>query len=176
MSGAEPRTFRLIVLRHGPAEEADPARWPDDDRRPLSPGGKAELKRAMRGLAELLGGIDRIASSPADRASATAEVLRESLSSPAKLEEWPELAPGSPAEPILERVSRAARPDHDLVVVGHAPTLPELVGYALLGDAVLFVRLARGGAACVEFSSEVRPGAGVLAWLLTRKQLSAVHR
>lgn len=178
MSSASPevRTFRLVVFRHGPAEEADPLHWPDDDRRPLSADGKTETKRAAHGLAGLLGTVDRIATSPAERASATAELLREVLEPPVKAETWPELAPGSPPEPILARAGRAARPGRDLVVVGHAPTLPALVGYALLGDPVPFVRLARGGAACVEFSAGVRPGAGILAWLLTRRQLSAVRR
>ncbi len=178
MSGPSPeaRGFRLVVFRHGPAEEVDPLKWPDDDQRPLSADGKTEVTRAARGLAELLGAVDRIATSPAVRASATAELLREALEPPAKTETWAELAPGSPPEPILSRAGHLARVGRDLVVVGHAPTLPGLVGYAILGDPVPFVRLARGGAACLEFAAGVRPGAGILAWLLTRKQLSAVRR
>ncbi len=175
-TSAGSRAVRLIVVRHGPAEEIDPLRWPDDDRRPLTAEGRAELKRALRGLAGLLEPIDLVASSPADRATATAELLREAVSPTPRIDTWPELAPGNSAQPILGRLSRVARPGTELVVVGHAPTLSELVGLALSGDEVPFVRLARGGAACLEFDSDVRPAAGTLSWLLTRKQLSDVRR
>lgn len=167
---------RLIVLRHGPAEEEDPLRWPNDDLRPLSEDGKAELRHAARGLLELSGPIARIASSPAERARATAEILRDAAEKPPRLETWNELAPGSAAEPVLQRVAHLARSSGPYVVVGHAPTLWGLVGYALIGEAVPIARIARGGAACIDFAAEVRPGGGVLAWLLTRKQLSAIHR
>lgn len=163
---------RLVLFRHGPAEELDPVRWPDDAQRPLSRSGREEVRRAAHGLARLTGPVGRIASSPAERARATAELLAEALTPPPRPEAWPELAPGSAAEPILARVRPAPLPT---VVVGHAPTLSELVGYAVIGDAVPVVHIARGGAACVDFPREIRPGAGVLAWLLTRRQLSGMR-
>lgn len=176
MSTSAPRAVRLLLLRHGPAEEEDPVRWPDDTRRPLAADGRAELSHALRGLSGLLGAIDRLASSPASRAWETAELLREAAGGLPRVEPWPELLPGSPAEPILHRLSAAGRPGETLVVVGHAPTLNELLGLAVFGDDVAVAHLARGGAACLEFASAIRPGAGTLLWLLTRKQLSVVRR
>ena len=173
-SKADP-TFRLILFRHGPAEEADPRRWPDDARRPLSSEGRSEVRHAARGLARLLVAVDRIATSPAARAAATAEALAEELRPAPPLERWEELAPGSEPEPVLARVAALRPRTGSVVVVGHAPTLAELLGYAVVGDSVPLAHLARGGAACVSFSAEVRPGGGTLLWLLTRKQLVAVR-
>lgn len=170
-----PRAARLVILRHGPAASVDPVRWPDDRERPLATAERPELKRAVRGLAALTGGADRIATSGALRARATAEAFRDELGAPPRLDDWPELLPGGPAEPVLGRFARSARAGLLQVVVGHAPTLSELVGLSVLGEAVPIVHLARGGAACVEFPLDVRPGAGTLLWLLTRKQLGAVR-
>ena len=58
------------------------------------------------------------------------------------------------------------------MIVGHEPTLAEFVGLALTGEGVSVIRLTKGGAACLEFPSAVRPGSGRLLWLLTRKQLA----
>lgn len=166
------RSTRLVLLRHGPAEEEDPQRWPDDTLRPLAEDGRAELKRALRGLSGLLPPIDHLASSSAVRAWETAELLRKVGGTPARVEAWPELLPGAPAGPILHRVSEVARPEETVVVVGHAPTLAELLGLCILGEEVVLAHVARGGAAGLEFGSSVRPGAATLQWLLTRKQLS----
>lgn len=166
------RYVRVIALRHGPAEEEDPVRWPDDRRRPLSEKGAGEVTRVARHLAEMVDGVGRIATSEAERALRTAEILRRELRTSPRLETWEELAPGGAPEPLFARVARTHRRDRELVLVGHEPTLSELVGVALVGEGVSVVRLARAGAACLEFPGEVRPGAGRLLWLLTRKQLA----
>lgn len=165
----------MILFRHGPAEEADPRRWPDDAQRPLSSEGRTDIRHAARGLARLLGAVDRLASSPATRALATAEALVRELPAAPPLERWEELAPGSAPEPAFARVAALGPRASCAVVVGHAPTLAELLGYAVVGDSVPIAHLARGGAACVGFSAEVRPGGGTVLWLLTRKQLAAVR-
>ncbi len=164
---------RVVVLRHGPAEEADPLRWPDDDLRPLTPEGREETRRAVEGLAHLAPPAGRLATSGAERALATARLLQKALSHPPKLETWPELAPGSLPEPIFDRLGRTVRSEEAVYLVGHEPTLAEFVGLALVGDGLSVVHLTRGGAACLEFPLGVRPGGGRLAWLFTRNQLAA---
>ena len=167
-----PRTVRVVVVRHGPAEPRDPARWPNDDRRPLTPKGRNQTRRAARGLARITSPVDRLVSSAADRASKTAEIVAGELPSAPSLETWPELAPGNLPDPIFDRLRRSVRPGEEVVLVGHEPTLAEFVGMALIGDGISVVRLTRGGAACLDFPGEVRPGAGRLVWLFTRKQLA----
>jgi len=166
------RNVRVVVIRHGPAEDRDPVRWPDDSLRPLTPKGKQQTRRAARGLARMIASVDRIASSAADRAVSTAKIVRGVLPDPPQLETWPELGPGNLPNMLFDRLNRTARRAHEVAIVGHEPTLDEFVGMAIVGDGVSVVHLTKGGAACLEFPGEVRPGAGRLMWLLTRKQLA----
>ena len=170
-----PRNLRVVVVRHGPAEVRNPIRWPDDDRRPLTPKGRTQTRRAAKGLARLVPPADRIATSAATRAVATAEMVQETLGDTPRMEQWEELAAGRLPGPIFERLRRSARSGQEIVLVGHDPTLAEFVGMALAGDGVPLVHLAKGGAACVEFPASVGPGSGRLVWLLTRKQLAGVR-
>jgi phosphohistidine phosphatase len=165
--------IRVIAVRHGPAEVRDPARWPDDDLRPLTRKGEAETRRAARGLASVVRSADHLATSSADRAIRTAELIRQELAKAPAPETWEELAPGTLATPIFDRIRRSARPRETVVLVGHEPTLAEFVGEALTGEGVPVVHLTKGGAVCLEFPISVRPGSGRLVWLLTRKQLAA---
>lgn len=162
---------RVVVVRHGPAEVRDPERWPNDDRRPLTPKGLTQTRKAAKALARLAH-PDRLATSAAERAAVTAKLVAGALPTTPRLETWPELAPGNFPTPIFHKVSRAVRPGEEVVLVGHDPTLAEFVGLALKGDELSVVHLTKGGAACVEFPDGVRPGAGRLVWLFTRKQLA----
>jgi len=166
-------SIRVVAVRHGPAEVRDPARWPDDDLRPLTRKGEAETRKAARGLASVVGSADRLVTSSAGRAIRTAELIRRELEKAPTPETWEELAPGNLPTPIFERLRRAARPRQTIVLVGHEPTLAEFVGEALTGEGLSVVHLTKGGAVCLEFSNSIRPGAGRLVWLLTRKQLAA---
>jgi len=166
------RNVRVVVVRHGPAEERDPVRWPNDDRRPLSVKGRVQTRKAAKGLARVTSPVDRIASSAAARATTTDEIVHDALPRPPRLETWAELAPGNLPNPIFDKLRRSLHPGQEVVLVGHEPTLAEFIGMALLGDGVSVVHLTKGGAACLEFPTGVRPGAGRLVWLLTRKQLA----
>jgi phosphohistidine phosphatase len=167
-----PQSVRVVVVRHGPAEPRDPARWPNDDRRPLTDKGRSQTRRAARGLARITSPVDRLVTSEADRAVRTAEIVAGALATAPRLETWPELAPGNLPDPIFDRLRRSVRPGQEVVLVGHEPTLAEFVGMALIGDGISVVRLTRGGAACLDFPGGVKPGAGRLVWLFTRKQLA----
>ncbi len=165
----------VVVMRHGPAEARDAARWPDDAKRPLRPKGVTQTRRAARGLVRHLERVDRLASSAAVRARKTAELLRGELDPEPPLETWPELATGERAQPILDRLAAEARARETVVLVGHEPTLAEFVGLALVGEGVSVVRLTKAGAVLLEFPAAVRPGAARLVWALTRKQLAAAR-
>lgn len=166
------RSVRVVVVRHGPAEPRDPARWPNDDRRPLTSKGRSQTRKAARGLARIVSPADRLVTSAADRAAKTAEMVAGELPTAPRLELWPELAPGNLPDPIFDRLRRSVRPGQEVVMVGHEPTLAEFVGMALVGDGISVVRLTRGGAACLDFPGGIKPGAGRLVWLFTRKQLA----
>ncbi len=166
----------VYLVRHGPSENRDPVRWPVDDDRPLSRIGVKETQGAARGLSRLSLEVSRVTTSPAERARATAAIVRDALKVRAPLEEWPELAPESPTEPILGRLAREGGRAEGIVLVGHEPTLSELIGLALTGEALSLVHFARAGAAALAFDAAVAPGAGRLEWLIPRRPLSRLGR
>ena len=168
--------MEVFVFRHGPAENRDPIRWPNDDDRPLSRAGVEETREAARGFAAVEPDVRRIATSPAERARATAELLAKALELPRRVETWDVLAPDCPASPVLARVADEGKKADRLVLVGHEPILSELVGGAISGECVSVVHLARAGAAALRFEAKVAPGAGELSWLLTRRLLAALAR
>ncbi len=168
--------MRLVLFRHGPAEPRNPRRWPDDSTRPLTKEGVAETRKAAHGLASLDLPWNRVIASDAERARRTGELVRRALKIDQPLDHWEELRPGEPAAPILGRIRRLKLGSKVPVLVGHEPTLGELVGLALWGEAISAVHLSKAGAALVEFSESSVPGGGTLEWLLTRRQLTGLGR
>ena len=165
--------MELYVVRHAPAFQKDPDRWPHDSERPLTPEGEKEFRLAARGLARMVPRADVILSSPARRAWHTAEILSE-------LDSWPAPEPS----PVLRPGSRAASPEKatlaledyadakSVAVVGHKPRLQELAAYLLTGEGDgLEIKIRKGGVMCIRFDGAPAPGTGKLRWLLTPKAL-----
>ncbi len=165
--------MELYAFRHGPSEERDPRRWPGDTARPLTREGVRATRRAARGLARFSGPIDRIATSPLERAKASAHLLADAFDRPPRIELWPELASGGLAGPIFDRLVRASEVRR-LAIVGHEPTLGAFLGLAITGEPVALGRLSKAGAAAIRFPNAVAPGAAHLDWVATRKQLAAL--
>jgi phosphohistidine phosphatase len=160
----------LYLVRHAAAFGRDPARWPDDSRRPLTPEGEKEFRLAARGLARIVPRIDVILSSPYQRAWRTAEILSE-------LGSWPAPEPLPVLEPTLppEKAALALK-DYagSVALVGHRPGLHELAAYLLTGRGDgLEIGLEKGGVACIRFAGAAAPGAGELRWLLTPELLKS---
>ena len=166
--------MRVYVFRHGPSENRDPRRWPDDTRRPLSRPGRKQTQLAAQGFATLAHDATLVVSSSAVRGYATAESVHAALGLRREIVPWEQLSPGEPAGPILEKLGRPTAAQTIPVVVGHEPTLSELVGLAVTGDATSIVHIAKAGAVAIEFPARVAPGCARLDWLLTRSQLAAL--
>jgi phosphohistidine phosphatase len=165
--------MELYVVRHAPAFQKDPDRWPKDSERPLTPEGEKEFRLAARGLARMVPRADVILSSPARRAWHTAEILSE-------LDSWP--APQ--LSPVLAASTRRASPEKAtlalgdyaeakyVAVVGHKPRLQELAAYLLTGeDDGLEIKIRKGSVMCIRFDGAPAPRTGKLRWLLTPKAL-----
>ncbi len=169
--------MHLYLIRHGPAVPKDPRRWPDDAARPLTPSGLRKTRRAGLGFAHEVPHLDRIVSSPARRTHQTAKLFAAAFDAPPRIELWADLGPGAPSGPILEHLRRTVRAPHaEVLLVGHQPGLEQLIGLALTGDSVPLSRFSKAGAAALEFSRAIRPGAARLEWLVTRSQLSAIGK
>jgi phosphohistidine phosphatase len=116
--------MELILWRHADAEDAGPA---GDLARRLTKRGRKQAERMGEWLRPLLTDGWIVLSSPAERAKETAEALGVGY------EVRPGLAPGLSAAATLRE---AEWPDgeHNIVVVGHQPTLGEVVAQLLGGS------------------------------------------
>jgi phosphohistidine phosphatase len=163
----------LFLVRHAIAAERDPARWPDDAKRPLTPQGEARFRAAARGLKRIVPTVEVVLSSPFARAWRTAEILVEEAG-------WPDPKP-EPALQAGQRVTRAVTAlrgytdRQSVAVVGHEPNLSELAAQLIAGaEDDLAIEVKKGGVVCVGLDGAVRRNAAWLRWSVTPKFLRAL--
>jgi len=156
----------LILIRHAEASERDSARWPDDRDRPLTARGVKRFRSMARALAPLVPESAVVWSSALQRAWQTAVILASEANVAAPVVYRP-LEPGGTMAAIVRRVA-AHRDAPGIVLVGHEPDLGRIAAHWLLGRAdETLLSFKKGGAACIRFEAEPRPGRGVLLWLLS---------
>lgn len=150
-------------MRHGRAFEADPARWPDDRDRPLSPEGEQEFRRAARGIAKLVPGVDLVLCSPLVRAQQTAAILEAEARWPAPT--FHEPLAGAGPEDVLESLGGFGGAG-SIALIGHDPFLGRLVSLLIAGSGDAAAIKMRTGAVAHVALEGLRAGAGQLVWLL----------
>lgn len=125
----------LILWRHAEAEDAPPGG--NDLARSLTSRGEKQAQRVAAWLHRQLPGDARILCSPARRCEQTAKALGRPYRT------MPSLAPGAAPDELLEA---AAWPDasHPVLIVGHQPTLGELVA-RLVGMQAHACPVRKGG-------------------------------
>jgi phosphohistidine phosphatase len=165
--------MNLYLVRHAIAFNPDPATWPDDRDRPLTPDGEKKFRRAVRGLKALVPGVDVVLSSPLVRAWRTAELLQ-------KTGGWPEptrfdqLEPGTPPTDVVDALKPHASA-RSLALVGHEPSLHELLSYLLTGDpSNVRATMKKGGVACLTINDGPRAGSAALQWVLQPRVLRSL--
>ena len=168
--------MRVVLFRHGPAGERDPARWPDDGKRPLTAKGIQKTKEAARGLIKLEKGISLILTSPLVRAAETAQILKDALGDRARIVTLDELSPGGSNRALIAQLADLPQ-TRTIVVVGHEPGLGKLAALLALGSGTTGeIKLKKAGACALGFEGPPRAGAGDLVWLLTRRLLARFGR
>ena len=116
--------MQLILWRHAEAEDAN---GKDDLARALTKKGHLQAERMARWLKPRLDGDWRIIVSPSRRTLETvAPLAREYAVDDA-------LAPGRAARDVLRAAAWPSNP-HNVVVVGHQPTLGEVASMIFLGE------------------------------------------
>ena len=156
--------MEIFLVRHAAAT----ARARNDAARRLTPTGRSDFERVVRGLRRLDVRFDRLYHSPWTRAVETADLL------------WPLLDGESEVHPGLARAPDRALIDRlrgrRVALVGHEPWLSQLVGILLARDPRLGRRfaLSKGGVAWLE--GEPRAGAMVLRALFPPRALRRMRR
>jgi phosphohistidine phosphatase len=116
----------LWLIRHGPAGDGDPARWPDDGERPLTKRGRARLKTLRRWLTHNDVTWDHLLTSPLLRCQQSARLLQKRCPQP--LQPAPLLAPAGDIATLWQHLQSLAG---SVAVVGHSPDLELLAAQAL---------------------------------------------
>jgi phosphohistidine phosphatase len=164
--------MELYLVRHASAFDPDQTQWPTDRDRPLTPEGERRFRSAARGLASVVSTVDVLLSSPYSRAWRTAELLEQVAGWPAPVA-CEALEAGQDAADALQAL-QPHRSAGSVALVGHEPTLHELVSYLLTADTrQAQVEFRKGAVARLELD-DMQPGAARLRWLLAPKILRAM--
>ncbi len=159
--------MQLLVFRHGIAQDISEAG--SDENRALTEDGIQKTRKAALGLAKLIDRPDVILTSPLVRARQTADILGEVLHSEPRV--LKALAYG-PAGAVIGQLRR--RREETVIVVGHEPTLSQVVEMLLTGNEPShFVQMKKAGCACVDtpLPDHGVIGGGRLLWLATPRML-----
>jgi phosphohistidine phosphatase len=155
---------QLHLLRH--AHAGDPMKWKGPDAaRPLSEKGRLQAERLGRFLADSGFEPDAILSSPKLRALETARLVAAPLG--LEVLEVEALAGPLDIETVEALLSEAGDPRRP-VLVGHDPDFSDLAA-ELTGIAEL--PIPKGTLVRIDLSRPIRPGQGMLRWLLTPETL-----
>jgi phosphohistidine phosphatase len=160
----------IILLRHGIAE--DRSADGSDETRKLTAEGRARMREAARGLAELFPRIDAIYTSPLLRAEETAQIVSKALGRKASVTTTDALVPGADAKAFRKLLGESAH--RRAIYVGHEPTLTSFF-LALLGSRKPkgLVELKKGGCYVVTISAD---GSSALELVLAPRVLRRLGR
>ena len=163
--------MKLLLIRHAIAEEREDfaLTGAPDEKRPLTDAGRKKMKKAARGLAELVEKVDLIASSPLTRALQTMEVVAKYYPD-AATSVVGALEPIQNYETFAEWLNRLENVE-TVAAIGHEPHLSGLAAWLLTGNEKPFFEFKKGGAALLEFEGDVAAGGAQMRWLLTPGQL-----
>jgi phosphohistidine phosphatase len=153
--------MRLILIRHGKAEEPDEAHKKDDALRALTPEGRRKMKAAAKGLRELIPKIDLLATSPKKRAVQTAQVVYAAYNDKPQFVELDLLAGGSPQK-IIAWIKAHDLDAATVGFVGHEPYLSRWAGWFTTGREKSIVALKKGAVCIIDFPAALVAGKGVI--------------
>jgi phosphohistidine phosphatase len=159
--------MRLLLLRHGVAQDAGPDTGWRDEPRALTPEGRARMERAARGMEALGVAPDAIVCSPLVRCRQTAEIVGAALG--VAVREDGRLRPGADLDDVADLL--LDHPDAEAVLLcGHNPDMPHLVDALTGGGRVDF----RKGTLAVLDLDAARPRGGRLRALYPPSVLRAL--
>ena len=127
--------MRLMLMRHGIAEEAGPDTGFRDEPRALTDDGRARMEQAAEGLRALGIQASLVLCSPLVRCRQTADIVAAALG--VEPVEDSRLRPGMELEDLADALMRHPGAD-PVLVCGHNPDLPHVVAELTGGGSVDF--------------------------------------
>jgi len=163
--------MELYFLRHAIAAEKQSGNPADDSKRPLTAEGADKMRRIARGMRRLKLDFDVILASPYRRAKQTVEIVAAALDAKDKLQFSDHLADHGDSIQLVAELNEHHGTRKSILLVGHEPSMSELISTFLVGNRSLQLVLKKGGL-CKLTVETLRYGrCAVLEWLLTPGQL-----
>jgi len=157
--------MRLYIVRHAIAVAQGTPGF-EADKRPLTEEGIEKMRRAAKGLRKLAVHPHTILCSPLPRALQTAEILLEELGGQAVIKLTDALAPSGNRREVYLQL-QALRALEQVMLVGHQPSLGEIVGDIAWGSPENYVELKKGGACRLDIVTLRPKPRGTLLWIVT---------
>ena len=152
--------MHIFFLRHGDA--VSDSRYTDDVR-PLSELGKRQAALVGTFLQRMNLTVDTVLSSPLKRAQETAIIVSSAIHSQQTNEsEW--LLNGSDQQHLFRYL--ASLKVSSILLVGHEPYLSETISLLIGGQRSTEIEMRKCSIALVEVPSSIRPGTGLLKFLI----------
>jgi phosphohistidine phosphatase len=160
----------LYLLRHADAIQTPVVH---DRERALSDPGFRQAAIVAKFLDHQKEPPATIISSPYLRAVQTAESIRMSLTN-ATISHSDYLIPGSRHQDLFTLLDQ--HPHHNTLLVSHEPHLSQILALLTAGQTRIGIEFKKCSLASIEVEHPIRPGAGMLRWLITVKQMEAMER
>lgn len=153
--------MNIYIVRHGDAERSSINK--KDSLRELTAEGKEKMKTAVRGWKRLISNVDFIVSSPYIRARQTAEIIKTELDFEKDILIDDKLKSGSNSEDLIMLANSLE--GEDIFFVGHEPDCSDFLSL-LTSSSGIFVDYKKGMISKVSFNNRVRPGKGILEFII----------
>lgn len=161
----------LYILRHGIAVPHGAAGYDRDSDRPLTEKGAKKTRQIAHAMSTLGLRVDIILSSPFPRARQTAEIVAKEIGLEKNLENTDNLAVGGDPQALIDEVNAKYHSLEGVMLVGHEPSLSELISVLVSGYANLSITMKKGGL-CKLTVDGLRYGrCATLEWLLAPAQM-----
>jgi phosphohistidine phosphatase len=148
--------MKLYLVQHGAAVAKE-----NDPQRPLTPEGRADIKRLAAFLERAGVRVKRVIHSGKLRAEQTAECLADAIAAGIELEASGLINPNDDPRAFDWQSDSW---DRDTLIVGHLPFLAKLIAHLVVGDeARLLVAFQPGTAVCMEHVDGTR---WVINWMI----------
>jgi phosphohistidine phosphatase len=168
--------MKTLLIRHAIAEErgdfAETGK--PDSERPLTREGRSKMRRITSGLASLVPEVDLIATSPYTRCLQTAKIVGAAWPD-AEIVRLPSLEPNGSHEATLEWLAERSHL-RCVAVVGHQPSMGELLTLLLECGDKDFFEFKKGGSALVSSEGKSPARGAVLEWAIQPAALRLIAK
>lgn len=160
--------MNIFILRHGIAVERGTVGF-EDSERPLTAGGKRQLRKSAAAMKRMKLRFDLILSSPYERARKTAEIVARALNSEKRLRFSDALKAEGDPENMIGKIAELKPAPKNLLLVGHEPFLSQLISRLISGREDVAMDFKKGGLCKLEVEKLNGAAGARLAWLLAPK-------